>query len=77
MNARGETSVFWPGITNQIIEVRAKCENCNRMAPSQPLAPLATQLLIQHIPFSASALTTSNTRDPTTSSLKTDNLSNP
>ena len=44
MNARAEISVFWPGITNQIIEVRAKCEDCNRMAPSQPSAPPTTPI---------------------------------
>ena len=30
MNFRAETSVFWPGITNQIIEVRARCGDCNK-----------------------------------------------
>ena len=44
MNARAETSVFWPGITNQIIGARAKCEDCNRMVPSQPSAPPTTPI---------------------------------
>ena len=42
MNARAEISVFWPGITAQILEVRTKCQDCNRMAPSQPSAPPTT-----------------------------------
>ena len=39
MIARAESSVFWPGITNQIVEVRRNCHHCNRMAPSLPAIP--------------------------------------
>ena len=39
MIARAETSVFWPGITNDIHMTRANCEHCNRMAPSQAALP--------------------------------------
>ncbi|KAG0726713.1 hypothetical protein GWK47_035976 [Chionoecetes opilio] len=40
MMSRAESSVFWPGITPAIKDVRAKCNHCNRMSPSQPSAPL-------------------------------------
>ena len=39
MTLRAESSVFWPGITPAIIELRNNCNHCNRMAPSQPNAP--------------------------------------
>ena len=39
MTARAETTVFWPGITPTITALRANCNHCNRMAPSQPNAP--------------------------------------
>ena len=39
MISRAEVSIFWPGITTAIKEVRATCNHCNRMAPSQPGAP--------------------------------------
>jgi hypothetical protein len=39
MTARAETSVFWPGITHDITNIRTSCQACNRMAPSQPSAP--------------------------------------
>ena len=39
MISRAETSVFWPGITSDIISLRNKCNHCNRMALSQPSAP--------------------------------------
>ena len=39
MIARAESSVFWPGITNDIIERRKSCYYCNRMAPSLPSLP--------------------------------------
>ena len=32
MTARAETSIFWPGITNDIHATRANCSQCNRMA---------------------------------------------
>jgi hypothetical protein len=39
MLARAESSIFWPGITPAIKEIRARCSDCNRIAPSQPSAP--------------------------------------
>jgi hypothetical protein len=39
MCSRAESSFFWPGMTPAIIELRARCSSCNRMAPSQPSAP--------------------------------------
>ena len=39
MIARAESSVFWPGITQDITSTHDGCIYCNRMAPSQPHAP--------------------------------------
>ena len=39
MTSHAEASVFWPGITSAIATTRARCENCNRIAASQPNAP--------------------------------------
>ena len=39
MISRAESSVFWPGITRDILNTRNSCSHCNRMAPSQPSAP--------------------------------------
>ena len=39
MISRAESSVFWPGITPDITNLRYSCSQCNRMAPSQPNAP--------------------------------------
>ena len=39
MTAKGEASIFWPGITNDIQATRANCPHCNRMAPSQVALP--------------------------------------
>ena len=39
MTARAEQSVFWPSITRDIVESRASCRECHRIAPSQPAAP--------------------------------------
>ncbi|XP_012943385.2 uncharacterized protein LOC106013107 [Aplysia californica] len=39
MCSRAEASFFWPGMTPAITDVRARCQSCNRMAPSQPSAP--------------------------------------
>ena len=39
MIARAESSVFWPGITKDIHNVRDRCHQCNRNAPSNPSAP--------------------------------------
>lgn len=39
MTARAETSIFWPGITADIHQLRSSCTTCNRMAPSQAALP--------------------------------------
>ena len=39
MTARAEASVFWPGITQDITNIRKYCNHCNRNAPSQPSPP--------------------------------------
>nr|XP_039250245.1 uncharacterized protein LOC120327938 [Styela clava] len=44
MCCRAESSFFWPGMTNAIIKLRNNCSACNRMAPSQPSAPLTPPL---------------------------------
>ena len=44
MNARAEASVFWPGITNDIIKIRSRCTLCDQMAPSQPNSPPVTPI---------------------------------
>ena len=39
MTARAEQTVFWPSITRDIVETKASCKECHRIAPSQPAAP--------------------------------------
>ena len=39
MLARADSSVFWPGITKDIKDIRNGCAHCNRNAPSNPSAP--------------------------------------
>ena len=39
MITKAEASVFWPGITSDINNIRNTCQACNRMTPSQPSAP--------------------------------------
>ena len=39
MCSRAESSIFWPGMTPAISDLRAQCTACNRIAPSQPFAP--------------------------------------
>ena len=50
MIARAESSVFWPGITPAITDLRNRCNHCNRIAPSNPSAP-PTPLLSPDYPF--------------------------
>ena len=40
MTASAESSVCWSGITSAIASTRINCNHCNRIAPSQPNAPL-------------------------------------
>lgn len=42
MKARARTSVYWPGIRQAIDRRRSQCETCNRISPSQPVAPLVS-----------------------------------
>lgn len=50
MTARAESSIFWPGISPAIVALRARCNQCNRIAPSNPSAP-PTPLLSPAYPF--------------------------
>ena len=50
MTAKAEASMFWPGITNDIQAIRANCQHCNRMAPSQAALPLTPPILPEY-PF--------------------------
>lgn len=48
--ARAESSVFLPGITPAITKLRATCQACNRISPSNPSAP-PSPLLEPDYPF--------------------------
>ena len=50
MTARANSSVFWPGITQDIESTRRGCIHCEKMAPSQPSAP-PTPLTYPEYPF--------------------------
>ena len=39
MGSRARSVMFWPGITNDIAQVRNECQVCNRNAPSQAFLP--------------------------------------
>ena len=39
MEARARTIVYWPGMSSDIRETRARCSHCNRNAPSQAAPP--------------------------------------
>lgn len=52
MLSRAESTVFWPGITPAIVQQRERCNDCNRMAPSQPSAP-PSPLIHPTYPFQA------------------------
>ena len=39
MERRAQSIVFWPGMVNDIQQVRAKCNDCNTIAPSQAQLP--------------------------------------
>ena len=45
MCSRADTSVFWPGMTPAINDLRAHCSDCNRNAPSQPNLPPTAPVL--------------------------------
>ena len=39
MERRAQAIIFWPGMVNDIQQVRAKCNDCNTIAPSQAQLP--------------------------------------
>ena len=41
MTSRAGVSVWWPGITTDIERVHQNCQSCDKVAPSQPAAPLS------------------------------------
>ena len=41
MESRARSTVFWPGLINDISATRAACQECNKIAPSQPHLPPA------------------------------------
>lgn len=54
MCSRAESSIFWPGMTPAIAELRSQCTHCERIAPSQPSAP-PTSPIMPLYPFQAIA----------------------
>ncbi|XP_057312316.1 uncharacterized protein K02A2.6-like [Hydractinia symbiolongicarpus] len=50
MTLRAESSVFWPGLTSDIIKLRQGCKSCDHIAPSQQSAP-PTPLNYPDYPF--------------------------
>ena len=40
MSARAKLSMYWPGIMNDICNMRYTCKTCNELAPSQPKEPI-------------------------------------
>ena len=52
MCSRAEGSVFWPGMTSAISDLRTQCSACNRISPSQPSAP-PTPPIMPAYPFQA------------------------
>ena len=62
MIARAEMSVFWPGITKDIKDIREGCYHCNRNAPSN-LSPLLHHPCYRNTPFSAFVRTISHTEE--------------
>ena len=49
MSIRARSIIFWPGMTNDIDCVRARCNDCNRNVPTQ--APLSTSSMPPSTPF--------------------------
>ena len=45
MIARAESSVYWPGISKDITDIRSRCAECNKNAPSNPSAPPTPPIL--------------------------------
>ena len=40
MKARANTTIYWPGMINNIHSTRCNCKHCTEIAPSQPREPL-------------------------------------
>jgi hypothetical protein len=53
MTARASTTVFWPGLSADIVEMRATCESCDRSVPGHSPMPVEEPLVpsypFQHI----------------------------
>ena len=53
MVARAEESVFWPGLTLDIMKTRDLCSSCREYAPSQtnlpPWDPVSVEYPFQHV----------------------------
>ena len=62
MIARADTSVYWPGINEDIRRTRERCSACNSITPPQPNAP-TTPLAHLSTHFSNYVLTISNIRE--------------
>ena len=54
MTLRAQECVFWPGITNDIVQVRKNCRSCDQYAPTQPMMPAAIPKVWEY-PFQAIA----------------------
>ena len=54
MTLRAQECVFWPGISNDICQVRQECRSCDQYAPSQPIMPAAIPTVCEY-PFQAVA----------------------
>ena len=39
MKARANTTIYWPGMINNIHSTRYNCKHCKEIAPSQPRSP--------------------------------------
>ena len=52
MEARAHQTIFWPGITTDIANIRASCKDCITNAPSQPRLP-PKEAHIPSTPFEA------------------------
>ena len=61
MMSRGTASIFWPGFTTDIQEVRKQCRTCDSISPSQPHLP-AAEPFVAVLPFQAVATDYFNVR---------------
>ena len=56
MSSRAAASVFWPGMTSDIQVTRDRCQNCDKMAPSNRRPHLIAATFIPTYPFEAICL---------------------